>query len=51
MNKIINWIQEIFLDEVTVKALSHFSNEPQDVLKAVAVLEACDAAVLCPAPS
>lgn len=31
---------------MTLKASSHSSNEPQDVLKAVAVLEACSDAGL-----
>lgn len=39
-------MQEIFSDEVTLKASSHSSDEAQDVLKVVAVLEACSDAVL-----
>lgn len=41
MNKIINYIQELFLREGTMTALAHFSKELQDVLRWVAALEAC----------
>lgn len=52
MNITITWTQEIFLGEVTPLAchsigrkVTHFPDEPQDVLKSVVVLKACYDAV------